>query len=115
MSKIFEIYTCQDQMFEINTCPRCHVIDQTAKSKKWQIEYCPFNKICQFRNLEIRNTLQFPFAWFSKQIDKYNFSNSKSSEIDKFCSKLGNEVKFASFSLLLMVNMPLRTSEKPNI
>jgi len=44
------------------------------------------------------NTLLFPLGLFSKQIDKYNFLDLKSSEIDKLCSKLGNEVNLASFA-----------------
>jgi len=40
---------------------------------------------------------------FSKKIDlNTTFLDIKSSEIGKLCSKLGNEVKLASFTLPLM-------------
>jgi len=45
------------------------------------------------------NASFFTFGPFSKQMDLYGFLDLKPSEIGKLCSKLGNEVKIASFIL----------------
>jgi len=49
------------------------------------------------------STLIFPLGPFSKYMDKYNFLDFKSYKIGKLCSKLGNQVKFTSFTLPLVI------------